>query len=68
MPTRTMTVNVGALMTEMANTCQSTGCTIGTKVVLGCLERIAKRACELNDPALLNELQTLMLIEEGSPQ
>lgn len=64
MPTKTMKVNLCSLLVEMANTCQTIPTNMGTRVVIGCLERIAKRACELNDPALLKELETLCLVGE----
>lgn len=57
-------VDLVALMVAMANDCQSQACTFGTKMAIGCLERIAKRACELNDPELLEELKVLGLVKE----
>lgn len=66
-PTRTTyrpKVDIVALMVEMANTVQSTACSIGTRMAVGCLERLAKRACELNDPALLEELEVLGLVKD----
>lgn len=60
----TMKVNLCSLMVEMANTCQSFPTNMGTRIAIGCLERIAKRACELNDPELLKELETLGLVGE----
>ena len=66
--TKTITpkVNIVNLMAEMASTCNSFPCTIGVRMAVGCLERIAKRVCELNDPELLKELTTLGLVEEKS--
>lgn len=66
MPTTTITpkVDIRNLMIEMANTCRSPACTIGTKMAIGALERVTKRACELKDPALLKDLETLGLVSE----
>lgn len=65
-PSQTLTpkVNIQGLMVEMANTCNSAACTMGTRMALGALQRIAARACELKDPALLKELETLGLVTE----
>lgn len=60
----TMKVDISNLMVEMANTCKTPASIMGTKVALGCLERIAARSCELNDSALLAELKTLCLVVE----
>lgn len=61
----TIKVNLCHLMVEMANSCNTPACTMGTRMALSCLERIAQRACELNDKALLKELETLGLVGEG---
>jgi hypothetical protein len=62
MSTYTPKVNIVNLLIEMANTCQSSACSMGTKMAIGALERIARRACELDDPALLKDLETLGLV------
>lgn len=58
------TVDVIGLMVTMANDCQSAACTMGVQMASGCLQRLAKRACELKDPQLLDELKSLGLVVE----
>jgi len=62
MATKTMKVDLVNLMIEMANNTKTPASTIGVKIAIGCLERISARACELNDPAILKELEILMLV------
>jgi hypothetical protein len=38
---------------------------MGALITLDCLERIAKRACELGDETLLQELETLCLVDRS---
>ena len=61
----TIKVNLPSVMVEMANEVKTPACTMGVNIALKCLERIAARACELDDPVLLKELLTLNLVSEG---
>lgn len=58
-----MRVDIQNLMLQSAKEMNSFGITMGFQISQGCLIRIAKRAIELNDEALLEELDTLCLIK-----
>jgi hypothetical protein len=65
MSTHTIKVDIATLLTTAAENCKTQAATMGALITLGCLERIAKRACELGDEALLQELETLCLVDRS---
>jgi hypothetical protein len=56
-------VNLVALMLQAAEDCKSPGITVGFQVAISSLQRLATRACELGDKAILDELVLLNLVE-----
>lgn len=57
-----MKVNIENLMREASSQSHSPGFAIGFRIAQGCLQRIAKRACEIKDEKILEELKTLCLV------
>lgn len=61
--TMKMKVDLQDLMLQATKEMRSMPVAVGFSVAQGCLLRIAQRAIELNDEALLEELRTLCLIK-----
>lgn len=57
-------VDLHELMLQAAKEMRSTPVAMGFQMANGCLGRIAKRALELKDEALIEELETLCYIVE----
>jgi hypothetical protein len=60
-----MSVNLNTLLIEAAREMRSPGIAIGFQITMGCLRRIALRAIEIKDKAILEELDTLGIITMG---
>lgn len=58
------TVDIQNLMLMTVREVKTPGIAIGFQLTLGCLYRIAKRAVEINDEKILEELETLCLIKK----
>jgi hypothetical protein len=63
-----MKVNINDLMLQAAKEMRSETMAMGFSIASNCFEKIAKRACELNDPVLLDILDTLDLITMSSEE
>lgn len=59
MSTKTMKINLTNLLQEAAATCMSPAITMGAKLTVQSLQRLAERAVEINDPVILRELDFL---------
>lgn len=60
-----MKVDFPSVLVLAAQDCKAPGITIGFQLAIQSLERIAKRAAEINDTIILEELYHLGLVEKA---